>query len=222
MLNEAGLTDFSSAVLSLWQALQSQHPPRPVPDTAASMSMNWIERPLHAGEKAGQFIEENVGRLYDRGWEGQFDRHKSVSPLLNIAYVRADLADALGDVAVRLVWLTKRPLQSNLDTARAACKRYLELAEVELPDAKEPPEIWADDQQTAKTLSHVGGYAKEHFGHKPSTRAIQFWRDDRSLRMYKRGKLWVFSHSDLKALIEIEDELTAIRLSVIDVVREHE
>jgi len=68
------------------------------------------------------------------------------------------------------------------------------------PDGPVPP-INPGDQQTAKTLDQIAGYAEEHFGHKPSTRAIQNWRDDRSLRMYKRGKLWVFSKSDLETLV---------------------
>jgi len=62
--------------------------------------------------------------------------------------------------------------------------------------------ISPEDCVSRRTLDDIAEYARTEFGHKPSTRSIQNWKESGSLRMARRGALWDFSRSDLEVLVK--------------------
>jgi hypothetical protein len=72
---------------------------------------------------------------------------------------------------------------------------------LEKPEKRAEPSIPPEDCASCRTLDDIAEYAKKEFGHKPSTRSIQNWKESGSLRVKKRGSLWDFSRSDLKNLV---------------------
>jgi len=104
---------------------------------------------------------------------------------------------------VQLSWKDERSESESLRLVELRGKMLDWLREM-FPDAiaiAAEPDIPSEDQETAKTLDVISRYASQHYDHMPSTRSIQKWRDHHSLRMYKRGQLWVFSRSDLETLV---------------------
>ncbi len=129
------LVGFAPGIADLFQCLQQS------------------EDPADAAVVARQYIELNVahdsdqpaGKLYDRHWEFQLERHETVTPLIT-GVGRGELGAALEDFARRVVWLAKQPRKAHRNTALEACKRFFELAGVDLPEV--PPEIVAEFDST--------------------------------------------------------------------------
>jgi hypothetical protein len=94
-----------------------------------------------------------------------------------------------------------RAADGEQDQAVGLAAEVLALLQRAIESARQELLILPDDMASRRTLGEVAEYAEEHFGHSPSQRAIQIWRDDGSLRMRRRGRLWDFSHSDLEALV---------------------